>query len=330
MPNQNRARFPLALLLTLLMCPLPPLLAQPQATPRKAMPAPTPALAAASTPALPLPEIPTLMHQVEQHQKLAEALQRDYTYRSATRFERLDKNGHVKDVDSRVSDVFYLEAIPVQRTLEHNGKPLSLSDQKKQDDRIDKQVAKAKERLVKASQSGKPTDSSGDPVITVSRLLELGSFTHPRRVQINGRDTIVVDFAGDPNAKTRNPSEAIIHDMAGTIWIDEEDRAIEHLQGYFTKTFKIGGGVVADITQGTNFTASNVRINNEVWLPAAVEAHGHIRFLLFFNINGNFSLRNSDYRKFKVTSTILPSTAVAASSAQSTPSKKSNSTQTGK
>ena len=94
--------------------------------------------------------------------------------------------------------------------------------------------------------------------------------------------------------------------MAGTLWIDEQDRTLQHLEGRFVNTFKIGGGLLADISKGTSFTARNLRINNEVWLPAAIEAHGHIRFLLFFNIDGNLSMRTSDYKKFKVTSTILP------------------------
>ena len=261
----------------------------------------------------PLPDIATLMHEVEQHERLAEAVEKEYTYRTDTRLERLDKHGQVKSVDTRVTSVFFLRGIPVQKTLEHNGKPLTPAEQKKEDESIDHEVEHAEARLAKAASSGKPTDASGNDVVTVSRLLELGQFTNPRRVQIGGRDTIEIDFAGDPNAKTHNPAETVIHDMAGTLWIDEQDRALQHLEGRFVNTFKIGGGILADISKGTSFTASNVRINNEVWLPADIEAHGHIRFLVFFNIDGNFSLRTSDYRKFKVTSTILPATVPDAS-----------------
>lgn len=254
----------------------------------------------------PLPDIPTLMHEVENHQRLAEAVEKEYTYRTDTRLERLDKHGEIKSVDTRVTSVFFLQGIPVQKTLEHNGKPLSPAEQKKEDESIDREVEHAKARLAKAASTGKPTDASGNDVVTVSRLLELGQFTNPRRVKIAGRDTIAIDFAGDPNAKTHNAAETVLHDMAGTLWIDEQDRALQHLEGRFVNTFKIGGGILADISKGTSFTASNVRINNEVWLPADIEAHGHIRFLVFFNIDGNFSLRTSDYRKFQVTSTILP------------------------
>jgi len=260
----------------------------------------------------PLPDIPALMRQVEQHQQFAEAVHKDYIYRSSTRFERLDKHERPKDTDTRVTEDFYLDGVPIERLVEHNGKPLSPEEQKKESDRIDRQVVKAKARLARAAASGKPTDAAGYPIITVSRLLDLARFTNPRRVQIAGRPTIAVDFQANPDAKPRNIGESVIHDMAGTIWIDEQDRAIQHLEGAFVNTFKLGGGLVANVSQGTHFTSSNVRINNEVWLPATIQAHGHIRFLLFINIEGNFTQHNSDYRKFKVTSTIVSTPPAAA------------------
>jgi hypothetical protein len=47
-------------------------------------------------------------------------------------------------------------------------------------------------------------------------------------------------------------------------------------------------------------------VNDEVWLPAMVEGQGSARALLFFSFNGRIRAVESDYRKFKATSTILP------------------------
>ncbi len=91
-------------------------------------------------------------------------------------------------------------------------------------------------------QKGKESSPRGDDEITVSRLLELGSFTNARRVQMNGRDTIAVDFAGDPKAKTRNRLEDVIRDLVGTAWVDEQDKVLVKVQGHFLNNFKIGGG----------------------------------------------------------------------------------------
>ena len=261
-------------------------------------------MAAAET--QPLPDIPTLMHEVEDHQRLAEAREKDYLFRQSERLEELDKNGGVKKTELREYDIFWLQGVVVRKLVSQDGKPLSPDAQAKANEEVDREVAKAKERLAKAQTSGKVTDANGHEEITVSRMLELGSFSNPRRQSVNGRDTILVDFIGDPHAKTRNPAEAAIHEMGGTVWIDEQDRAIQHFEGRFLNNFKIAGGLLVSVKKDTSFSLTQVKVNDEVWLPQDGAVDGQARILLLFSVNGRLRIHDSGYRKFKATSTILP------------------------
>ena len=75
----------------------------------------------------PLPDIPTLMHEVESHQKAAEAIQKDYLYHEVRRAE----DGwarQVKKTDTREFDVFWIEGVPVRRMTKKNGKELSAEE----------------------------------------------------------------------------------------------------------------------------------------------------------------------------------------------------------
>lgn len=254
----------------------------------------------------PLPDIPKLMHEVEEHEKTSETVQKDYLYHAIDTMQEIDGHGPVKKTETRGYDVFWIEGVPVHKLTSKDGRNLSLQDLKKEDELIDKEVAKARERRAKAEARGKATDSDGYDEVTVSRLLELGSFSNARRVTLNGRSTIAVDYAGDPKAKTRNRLEGVIHDMAGTVWVDEDDRAIAKLEGHFFETFKIGAGLVANIQKGTSFSLEQRKVNDEVWLPVEANGRGTARMLLLFKFNGNFREVDSGYRKFKVTSTILP------------------------
>jgi hypothetical protein len=253
-----------------------------------------------------LPNIEGLMHAVETNQRAAETIEKDYLYRSAWTLKELDGHGGVKKTETEEYDVFWIEGVPVHRLMKKNGKELSAEEQKKENDRIDKEIVKVKEKRRKADENGKETGPHGEEEVTVSRLLELGRFTNARRVQWNGRDTIAVDFAGDPNAKTKSRFEEVIRDMVGTAWVDEQDRTLVKAQGHFLKSFKIGGGLVANIQTGTSFSMEQRKVNNEVWLPAMVEGQGEARTLLFFNLHGSIQGVESDYRKFKATSTIVP------------------------
>jgi hypothetical protein len=254
----------------------------------------------------PLPDIPALMRSVEMNQRTSEAVKKNYIFRSVQTEEHSDGHGGVKKTETREYDEFWIEGVPVQRLTKKDGKELSEAEKKKEDEEIDKEVAKAKERRAKADAKGKETTPRGDEEITVSRLLELGSFTNARRVQLNGRDTIAVDFAGDPKAKTRNRAEDVVRDLVGTAWIDEQDHVLVKLEGHFLSAFKVGGGLVVNIQKGTSFSMEQRKINDEVWLPALLEGRGQARMLLLFKFDGSLRALESDYRKFKATSTILP------------------------
>lgn len=253
-----------------------------------------------------LPDIPTLMREVEARQKASEAIQKDYIYHSVVTEQESNAHGGIKKTETREYDIFWVEGVEVSRLTKKDGKDLSLSEQKKESERLDKQIAKAKKKREEAEQAGRPTDPRGNDEITVSRILELGTFSNPRRVKLNGRDTIVVDYAGDPKAKTKNRAETVFRDLVGTVWVDEQDRVLVRAEGHFVNAFKIGAGLVINIQKGTSFSMVQTKVNNEVWLPEMFEGQGQARVLLIFNFKGTLRAINSDYRKFRTTSTILP------------------------
>lgn len=246
------------------------------------------------------------MHEVEAHQKVAEAIAKNYLYHSVVTERESNGHGGIKKTETREYDVFWLNGVPVEKLTRKDGKELTAEEQKKESERIDKEVAKAKKRVEEANRQGKPTDPRGNELITVSRILALGSFSNPRRVSMNGRDTIVVDYAGDPKAKTRNRAEDLIRDLVGTVWVDEQDHVMVKAEGHFENTFKIGAGLVANIQKGTSFSMVQTKVNGEVWLPEIVEGEGAARLFLFFNFKGSLQAVDSDYRKFRTTSTVLP------------------------
>jgi hypothetical protein len=253
----------------------------------------------------PLPDIPALMREVETKQRAAEEAQKDYIFHAVMTEVEVDGKGSPKKTEVKEYDDFWIKGVPVEKLVKKDGKELSADEAKKESERIDKEAEKASERRAREDAKGKETDPRGHEEVTVSRMLELGSFTNARRVQMAGRDTIAVDYTGDPKAKTKNRFEGVIKDMAGTVWVDEQDRAISRIEGRFVGSFKIGGGLVASIREGTNFKLQMTKVNGEVWLPARVEGRGEARALLFFKFNGSLTAVYSDYRKFKTSSTIV-------------------------
>ena len=278
-----------------------------------AVSSPTPIGAASATTVSaaesPLPEVPTLMRAVETNQRAAEAVEKEYIYRSITTVQELSGKGRVKKTVVTVSDHFWIDGVPVRRVVSQDGRELSAAELAKENERIDKEAAKARARRERADAEGKESDAYGNEEITVSRLLELGAFSNPRRVELNGRPTIAVDYTGDPRAKTRNAAERLILEMTGTVWVDEQDRVLVRVDGRFVNSFKVGGGLLVDIRKGTRFSYEQTRVNGEVWLPAQVDGEGSARVLLFVGFSGRIHAVESDYRKFRTSAEILPGMA---------------------
>jgi hypothetical protein len=258
----------------------------------------------------PLPPVRGLLLDVDRNMRAAEAKRRDYTYHVHLEMEDLDGKGGVKKSTVTDSESVTVDGVRVDRVVARNGKPLTPEEQKKESDRIDKEVAKDKDRRAKLESKGQQTDSRGDAILPASRILELGNFTNPRRVMLEGRPTIVFDYAGDPNVKKRNEFEGIVKDLVGTVWIDEQDHVLSQAEGHFLNDFKIAGGLVLNIHKGLSFRFRATKVNGEVWLPASVDGQGSARVLLVDGVNGRFRIVTSDYRKFHTSSTIVGTNGV--------------------
>ena len=259
--------------------------------------------------AAPLPDIRQLVLAVERNQRAAEAARKDYTYHVHLIDEQLDKKGGIKKTSTIDSESLTIDDVRVDRVTAKDGHPLTPDEQKKEGERIDKEVAKAKERRAKLEDKGKETDTRGDELISAARILELGTFSNPRRILLNGRPTIVADYAGDPHAKTHNSGEAAIRNLVGTAWFDEQDRTLVQGEGHFINDFKLGGGLVLNIHKDFNFSFQTIKVNGEVWLPKTIDGRGEARIFLLDHIDGHLHVDTSDYRKFRSTSKIVGESA---------------------
>ena len=274
--------------------------------------------AAATTAAEPLPDINALMHEVETNQRKVDAAARDYTYHVHSENTDMDKGGDPKKTTVIDAESLTIDGVRINRTVARNGKPLTPEETSKENDRIDKEVAKAKEHEAELASKGKATDSQGDQELTLSRILELGSFSNIRPGVYAGRPVWLIDYTGDPNAKTHNEIENAFHDLTGTVWIDQADHVLVAGHGVFAKDFKIGFGLLLDLHKGTQFDFRFTRIG-DTWLRSTIDGTGSARYFLFGGFNGHLHIETSNYKRFHTDVKILPSNHLVGPDGQPLP-----------
>src|SRR3984893_9421574 len=157
----------------------------------------SPATFGANEPA-PLPDAATMLRDVEARQKQLDKVRENYTFRSVHTTRQLDSSGNTKKVETEEHEVFFVNGHQVEKLVRKDGKDLTPDQARKEQDRVNKQV-------LKISQPGYTNPDKDE--ITVARLLQIVTFSKPRRVRLNGRDTIAFNFAGDTHAKTHGRGE---------------------------------------------------------------------------------------------------------------------------
>ncbi len=239
-----------------------------------------------------LPDVRQLMREVQEHQKQLEKVRETYTYSSLQTIQEIDSNGKVTKTETREGEDFYVNGHVIERTVKKNGQPLNDHDQQKETERITKLVQKAQN-----TPSGERLEG---PSISVRRLLDIMDVSNPRRETYRGRPAIVFDFVGRKDAKTHGLAEDASKKLKGTMWVDEADRQVAHLEVSFIDNFHVAGGLVANVQKGSNFRFDQAPVEEKLWLPTGGEGTMQVRVLLLKNMRQHFVERVYDYKRFRV------------------------------
>jgi hypothetical protein len=254
--------------------------------------------------AAPLPEIKSLILEVQRNQKVMEEMQKQYTCHVTSEEEKVDSKSRIASRTVKEFEVFNISGEEVRHLVAEDGKPLEGDKKKKEDERFNKEYAKLTAQAQKdAADPKKREKSDAKDEAQLSDILRAVRFTNARRERFRGQDVIAVDFGPNPDYKPKKMVENIVQKMAGVVWIDAQAHDVARAEAHFSSPVKIGAGILASIDQGTSFVFEQAKVNNEVWLPVYAEVHAAGR-LLFFKMKDNEIDRYTDYKKFHAESTI--------------------------
>jgi len=256
------------------------------------LPAGSSAIRAQQPAATALPDIRQLMKEVQEHQKQVEKIREDDTYSALITTQDIDANGQVTKTESEEDENFFVNSHLIARKVKKDGKPLDPHEDQKETERVTKLVEKAQ-----VTPPGQPIEGQ---TVSISRLLEIMDVRNPRRENYHGRPTIVFDFIGRKDAKTHGLVEDASKKLQGTLWVDEADRQVAHLEVSFNDNFHVAGGLLATVQKGSNFHFDQAPVGGGVWLPTGGEGSMQARIMVFKNLRQHFIERDYDFKHFSV------------------------------
>jgi hypothetical protein len=231
-----------------------------------------------------------------------DALQDKYTYNVHETELDVDGKGNLRSKADRQYEVFHVEGEPYWKLVGKDGQPLSDSDARKEQEKVEKFIREAEEKKKKEEKDRAAGRKKKDDEeeFGVAAFLRISQFLNPRRERFRGQPVIVFDFEPRPGYKPRNRAESLVHKLAGTLWIDEQARQVARLEARTTDTFRIGGGLVASLGRGSAVVFEQELIHSEVWLPSYAEMNLSARVFLVAGMKLNRIVRFSNYQRFTV------------------------------
>jgi hypothetical protein len=250
-----------------------------------------------------LPDLKALFKEIDDNQKAIDKIKENYAGTRDEEETEYDKNGKESKKEVKEVTFFYLNGEEMSTLVKKDGKTLSDSEQKKEDEKTQKRIAELQKKEAKKEAKEEKSKEEGkadkdDPGIEV--FLRVCQFVNPRRERFRGQDVLVFDFEPNPEYKARKLEEKIVQKLAGVVWIDEKAHDVARLEAYFVGDVKIAGGLLANLQKGTSFVLEQGFVNNEIWLPTYEEAHLGVRVLLVKGFKMNMVTRYSDYKRFNV------------------------------
>jgi hypothetical protein len=237
--------------------------------------------------------------------------QRDYTYVRRDEERKLDGKGRVKSTESKTYEVMVLAGEHAEKLIAKNDQPLSEKEAKKEDEKIEKIIAKAQkesdsDRRKRLEKSEKETEEERQ---FVREVADAYKFTLRGIEIVEGRTTYRIDGEPLPNYKPKLKDAKILPKVRLHLWIDKAEQQWVKIDIECIETIS-WGLFIARIHKGSTIHVEQIRVNDEVWLPKHVNLKVDAKIALLKNFDVAYDVTFRDYQKFRTDAVIRPLGAV--------------------
>jgi hypothetical protein len=234
------------------------------------------------------------------------ARMKDYTWIARQTDRSLDSRGRVKSETTDAWETVVLYGEPHRRMLERDGKPLSAEDQRKEQQKLDKAVAKLErespeQRARREAAYEKDREKDREFLREVPDLFD---FQLLGDAKIDGHDVWIISATPKPGYRPRHSDAKPLLKVQAKMWIDKAEYQWVRLEAETTATISFGL-FIARLNPGAKLVFEQTRVNDEVWLPKREIISGAGRVGLVKKLAGEQEVTWNNYRKFQVDSKVV-------------------------
>jgi len=218
----------------------------------------------------------------------------------------LDSRGRVKSEATDEWETVVLYGEPHRRMLERDGKPLSAEDQRNEQQKLDKAVAKLEhespeQRQRRAAEYEKEREKDREFLREVPDIFDFKLLGDEK---IDGHDVWAISATPKPGYRPKHSDAKPLLKVQAKMWIDKAEYQWVRLEAETTATISFGLFIVR-LDPGAKLVFEQTRVNDEVWLPKREIISGAGRLGLVKKLAGEQEVTWNNYRKFQVDSKVV-------------------------
>lgn len=231
----------------------------------------------------------------------------DYTYEVKNTEVSYDGGGRVKKSETTVEEVLQIDGTRYRRKIEVNGKALSAAEARKEQDKLDREMARRKAESPGQREKRIGSEKKRQQEFRVLRE-DVGRAFDFRLI---GEEPIQGVKCWKVNAEPKRAGfqgksdlgKRVLPKMHGTLWISQANYEWLRVEAEALDTIRFGW-VLASLAKGSTFKMEQGRVAGDLWHPRRMEVRLQARGLVMkFNVGGEIEFRN--FRKFATETRML-------------------------
>lgn len=264
-------------------------------------------LLAAFAPAA-IPDVQQIVREAIDHEINNQRKLDNYTWQESQVVRRVNK----PEPESKVWDYFQIDGSPYKKLIEKNGKPLPAGEARKEQEKMDKEIARRKNES--PSQRNKRLKAEAKEKAEGIQFREevLRAFDF----KLEGEEAVAGEaawrIAGTPKSgfKPKSRDGKMLAKLRGHLWVAKQSG--EWLKFDIETLDKLTfGAFLASVAPGARISSEQMRVNEELWHPKWARVRLNAR-ALWMKFNAEIEVAYRNFQKFSTESKILETGGEAA------------------
>jgi hypothetical protein len=214
--------------------------------------------------------------------------QQAYKYTERSEERHVDSRGKVKSADVDVTRIVFINGVPFEETIGHNGGPPTSTQKRKDQEKLRK--LKAETPAERSARLQKEQENR----TFLQEVPEAFNFRVIGTEQINGRPAWVLEPTPKPGYRAHSKYGKMFSKVRGTLWVDQQDYGWVKVDATVIEPIPMGL-FLARIQRGSHIFFEQTRVADGIWLPKRIEVTAAARVLFVMNYTVDELITYSDY-----------------------------------